>query len=109
MLITPVMRRKFDESGKFVDQHGDYPGVVKEVAAAMQVMLIDLHRSSEALIVKEGVEGSRRLFLNIPPNHFKTIRARKRITRISVNMVQLPWLHWYAVVSWIKNYHWPNT
>lgn len=77
VLITPVMRRKFDESGKFVDQHGDYPGVVKEVAAAMQVMLIDLHRSSEALIVKEGVEGSRRLFLNIPPNHFKNYKGKE--------------------------------
>jgi len=77
VLITPVMRRKFDETGKFVDQHGDYPGVVKEVAAAMNVPLIDLHRSSEALIVKEGVEGSRRLFLNIPPNHFKNYKGKE--------------------------------
>lgn len=76
VLITPVMRRKFDEAGKFVDQHGDYPGVVKEVAAAMNVPLIDLHKSSEALIVKEGVENSRRLFLNIPANHFKNYRGK---------------------------------
>ncbi|MCC7377993.1 MAG: rhamnogalacturonan acetylesterase, partial [Chitinophagaceae bacterium] len=61
ILITPVMRRKFDSAGRFVDQHGDYPAVVKEVAASMHVMLIDLHKSSEALIVKEGVENSRRL------------------------------------------------
>ncbi|HRI25505.1 MAG TPA: glycosyl hydrolase family 28 protein [Ferruginibacter sp.] len=77
VLITPVMRRKFDENGKFVDQHGDYPGVVKEVAAAMNVPLIDLHKSSEALIVKEGVEGSRRLFLNIPANHFKNYKGKE--------------------------------
>src|SRR4029079_6302458 len=25
IFITPVMRRKFDEAGKFVDTHGDYP------------------------------------------------------------------------------------
>lgn len=77
VLITPVMRRKFDEAGKFVDQHGDYPGVVREVAAAMNVPLIDLHKSSEALIVKEGVEGSGRLFLNIPPNHFKNYKGKE--------------------------------
>ena len=77
VLITPVMRRKFDEEGKFVDQHGDYPGVVKEVAAAMKVALIDLHKSSEALIVKEGVENSRRLFLNIPANHFKNYKGKE--------------------------------
>jgi DNA sulfur modification protein DndE len=77
ILVTPVMRRKFDDAGKFVDQHGDYPGVVKEVAAAMNVPLIDLHKSSEALIVKEGVENSRRLFLNIPAGHFKNYKGKE--------------------------------
>lgn len=76
VLITPVMRRKFDETGKFVDQHGDYPAVVKEVAAMMKVPLIDLHKSSEALIVQEGVENSKRFFLNIPPNHFKNYKGK---------------------------------
>lgn len=77
VLITPVMRRKFDANGKFVDQHGDYPGVVREVAAMMNVFLIDLHKSSEELIVKEGVEGSRRFFLNIPANHFKNYKGKE--------------------------------
>jgi DNA sulfur modification protein DndE len=77
ILLTPVMRRKFDEQGKFVDQHGDYPAVVKEVAAQMNVPLIDLHKSSEALIVKEGVENSKRLFLNIPKNHFKNYKGKE--------------------------------
>ncbi len=77
ILITPVMRRKFDEQGKFVDQHGDYPGVVKEVALQMNVPLIDLHKSSEALIVKEGLENSKRLFLNIPKNHFKNYKGKE--------------------------------
>ena len=77
ILITPVMRRKFDEKGNFVDQHGDYPGVVKEVAAMLKVPMIDLHKSSEALIVKEGVEGSKRLFLNIPAKHFKNYKGKE--------------------------------
>jgi DNA sulfur modification protein DndE len=77
VLITPVMRRKFDAAGKFVDQHGDYPGVVKEVAAALNVPLIDLHQSSEAMIVKEGVENSKRFFLHIPKDHFKNYAGKK--------------------------------
>lgn len=77
ILITPVMRRKFDEKGKFVDQHGDYPSVVKEVAAMMKVPLIDLHQMSEKLIVEHGVEGSRKLFLNIPTNHFKNYKGKE--------------------------------
>ena len=76
ILITPVMRRKFDSTGKFVDQHGDYPGVVKEVAALMNVILIDLHKSSEAMIVKEGVVDSKRMFMNIPANHFKNYKGK---------------------------------
>ena len=83
ILITPVMRRKFDEQGKFVDQHGDYPGVVKEVAAQMNVAVIDLHKSSEALIVQEGVENSKRLFLHIPPYHFKDAKVKEDNTHFS--------------------------
>lgn len=77
ILITPVMRRKFDEKGNFVDQHGDYPAVVKEVAGLLNIPLIDLHKSSEALIKQHGVEGSKKIFLNIPPGHFKNYKGKE--------------------------------
>lgn len=83
ILLTPVMRRKFDEQGKFVDQHGDYPAVVKEVAAELKVALIDMHKSSEELIVKEGVENSKRLFLHIPAGHFKDKKDKEDNTHFS--------------------------
>jgi DNA sulfur modification protein DndE len=73
VLITPVMRRKFDEAGRFVDQHGEYPGVVREVAAAYKVPLIDLHKSSEQLIVGHGVQGSEKLFKTTPAGHYTTL------------------------------------
>ncbi|HMK04208.1 MAG TPA: glycosyl hydrolase family 28 protein [Ferruginibacter sp.] len=76
VLITPVMRRKFDANGKFIDQHADYPGIVKEVAAMLNVFFIDLHKSSEAMIIKEGVENSKRFFLHIAPGHFKNYKAK---------------------------------
>lgn len=72
VLITPVMRRNFDAAGVFTDTHGDYPAVVIEVGKQLNVPVIDLHKSSEALILKEGVENSKRLFLHIPEGHFKT-------------------------------------
>jgi len=71
LLITPVMRRKFDEQGNFVDQHGDYPTVVKEVAMKLQVPLLDLHTKSKDAIVKLGVEDSKKMFLNLPSNTWK--------------------------------------
>src|SRR4051794_18740558 len=75
ILITPVMRRKFNAAGEFQDSHGDYPGVVKEVAALVKVPLIDLHKSSKDRIIQEGVEDSKRLFLSIPPDHFANYKG----------------------------------
>ncbi|MCF6404295.1 glycosyl hydrolase family 28 protein [Chitinophaga filiformis] len=73
ILITPVQRRKFDEKGAFADQHGDYPRVVREVAASNKVPLIDLHKSSEALLVQHGVQGSEKLFKTTGPGHYTTL------------------------------------
>lgn len=78
ILITPVMRRKFDASGNFVDQHGDYPGVVKFLADSLHIPLIDLHASSKKMIEDEGVEGSKKMFLWIDSNHFKVMPVGKR-------------------------------
>ncbi|MBW8687593.1 glycosyl hydrolase family 28 protein [Chitinophaga rhizophila] len=73
VLLTSVQRRKFDEKGAFVDQHGDYPGVVRQVAASLKVPLIDLHKSSEALLIQHGVAGSEKLFKTTPAGHYTTL------------------------------------
>ena len=67
VLMTPVMRRRFDKDGKFYDTHGDYPDYVRQVAKDQNASLIDMHRKSEAVIVKYGVEGSKELFLQLKP------------------------------------------
>src|SRR6185369_12150848 len=66
-LLTPVMRRRFDKDGKFYDTHGEYPDIIRSVAKEQSVPLIDMHRKSEAVIVKYGDEGSRKLFLQLKP------------------------------------------
>src|SRR5690606_13625522 len=65
LLITPVMRRKFDANGVFVDQHGDYPTVMKEVGKEMKVSVLDLHAKSRKVIEQHGVENSKHMFLNL--------------------------------------------
>ena len=67
VLLTPVMRRRFDKDGKFYDTHGEYPDIVREVALEQQVPLIDLHRKSELVIVGYGADNSRKLFLQLKP------------------------------------------
>ena len=68
VLLTPVMRRKFDKDGNFVDQHPpEYPETIREVAREQKVPLIDMHRKSEAVIKRYGAEGSRALFRQLNP------------------------------------------
>ncbi len=70
LLITPVSRRKFDAEGKFVDQHGEYPGVVRALANQLRVPMIDLTAQSQAVIEQHGVEGSKALFMHYPGTLF---------------------------------------
>jgi lysophospholipase L1-like esterase len=67
VLLTPVMRRRFDKDGKFYDVHGGYPDLTRRVAAEQKVVLIDMHRMSEKVLVKYGPEESRKLFLQLKP------------------------------------------
>ena len=67
VLLTPVMRRRFDKGSKFYDTHGEYPDIVRSVANEEKVTMIDMHRMSEAVIVRYGVENSKKLFLQLKP------------------------------------------
>ncbi len=67
VLLTPVVRRRFDKDGKFYDSHGEYPDIVRSVAKEKKVPLIDMQKKTEALVVRYGVEGSRSLFLQLKP------------------------------------------
>lgn len=68
VLLTPVMRRRFDKDGKFYDTHGEYPDIVRAVAAENKVPLIDMHRQSERVLKQYGAEESKKLFLQLKPN-----------------------------------------
>ncbi len=66
ILATPVYRRKF-EAGKLVDTHGEYPDLVRAVAAEQNVPLLDMHARSRDVLERAGDEGSRKLFLQLQP------------------------------------------
>lgn len=66
VLLTPVMRRRFDEKGVFYDTHpAQYPNVMRGVAAEQKVALIDMHHKSEQVLKSYGPEESRKLFLQL--------------------------------------------
>ncbi|HPR33704.1 MAG TPA: rhamnogalacturonan acetylesterase [Prolixibacteraceae bacterium] len=72
ILCTPIVRRKFNESGQLEETHGVYPDVVREVASAMNVPLADLHERSKVLVTEQGDDASKALYLHIPPGQYPT-------------------------------------
>ncbi|OON69654.1 rhamnogalacturonan acetylesterase [Hymenobacter sp. CRA2] len=90
VLITPVARRKFDAAGKVEDTHAAYAELVRKVARANNVPLIDLSQTSMALLQQFGVENSRLLYNQLAPGehpnypdgrddntHFSELGARR--------------------------------
>ncbi|WP_329260193.1 rhamnogalacturonan acetylesterase [Streptomyces sp. NBC_01478] len=71
VLVTPIVRRWFNADGTLnngtallVNGLGvDLPGVVRSVAAAEGVTLIDLTAQTKALVESLGVEGSKAIYL----------------------------------------------
>lgn len=71
VLVTPIVRRWFNADGTLnngtallVNGLGvDHPAVVRSVAAAEDVPLIDLTAKTKALVESLGVEGSKSLYL----------------------------------------------
>ena len=77
VLCTSIVRRRFDDNGEFHDVHGVYPGIVREVAESLDVPLLDMHRKSELLIRSLGPEGSKEIFLWVPPGVYAALPGGK--------------------------------
>lgn len=63
VLLTSIVRRKFNEQGQLEETHGDYPKAVRELAAELKVVLIDHNQSSKALVQSMGPDSSKSLFM----------------------------------------------
>lgn len=64
VLVTPIARRLFDGTGKFLPgSHGAYPAAVKAAAAEAGVPVIDLTSATEDFLALLGDEDSRQLFV----------------------------------------------
>ncbi|MGW1028713.1 rhamnogalacturonan acetylesterase [Streptomyces sp. NPDC002577] len=71
VLVTPIVRRWFNSDGTLNNNTAllvnglgvDHPGVIRSVAAAEDVPLIDLTAKTKALVESLGVEGSKALYL----------------------------------------------
>lgn len=64
VLITPVSRETFDDSGKIANSFGDYPEAVRRVAKEQNVALIDLQKMSAAFYEALGKGRAQVAFAN---------------------------------------------
>ncbi|WP_144213271.1 rhamnogalacturonan acetylesterase [Flavobacterium panacis] len=67
IILTPVARNFPWKDGILNDVHGDYDQAPKDVAAEMNVPLIDLNKASREFFTKKGKEFvSEKYFMNLP-------------------------------------------
>ena len=67
ILLTPVARRKFDQSGTIEGTHDVYSKIVRDVAKEEKVILFDMDKTTQHLYQQFGVENSKLLFLQLKP------------------------------------------
>lgn len=70
VLVTPMERRRFDDSGKPASTLADYAEAVRRVGAGDRVPVIDLHAMSLKLYAALGPDRSTRAFVFYPPGIF---------------------------------------
>ena len=63
VLLSSIVRRKFDKAGNLIDTHGDYIIAVKELAGKQKVPFIDMNAKIFEMISDLGMEESKKLFL----------------------------------------------
>ena len=66
VLVTPTSRRFFDDKGKIINTHEDYPEAMKFIASRENVPLIDLNRMTATFYEALGVEPSKHAFVHYP-------------------------------------------
>ena len=67
ILMSSIVRRKFNEYGTLEDTHGNYPLVVRMVARDLEVPFIDMQYLTERLERKYGPEKSKSIHLHFEP------------------------------------------
>lgn len=70
VIVTPTARRRFDEKGIVVNTLGDFPDAARQVAAELQVPLVDLNQMTTVFYRTLGEEDSKKALVHYPANSF---------------------------------------
>lgn len=67
VLFTPIVRRNFGADSLLIDTHGSYTQAVRNVAAELDVPLVDLNVITHEFVEKLGPEVSKDYFMHVEP------------------------------------------
>ncbi|MGF7024708.1 MULTISPECIES: rhamnogalacturonan acetylesterase [Sphingobacterium] len=82
ILLTPIARRKF-ENGLLIKTHGEYPAIIRKVAADTQTAYIDMEDKTTKLVQSYGDEGSKKLFLHVESGDRNYPQGKKDDTHLN--------------------------
>lgn len=103
VIFTSIVRRHFDEAtGKLIDSHGEYITATRNVAARMNVPLIDLNTLTHQWVEALGDEASKQYFMWIKKdNTHLNIAGAKAVAAMVVQTFKdkLP-----ELVPYVRNY-----
>jgi lysophospholipase L1-like esterase len=96
IIATPVVRRKWDAGGNFIDTLGDYPAAARTVAREENVPLLELHDLTLKMESGAGVEGSRKFHFTGDDTHFSEAGARgvAALAAEEIHRLRLPLARW---------------
>jgi lysophospholipase L1-like esterase len=77
VICTSVARRRFHQNGQFLDSHGEYLDLARNVARKEGALLIDMYEKSKKLLITLGAEDSASLFLHLKPGENKNFPEGK--------------------------------
>jgi pectinesterase len=109
VVATSVVRRHWDDAGKFLDTLGDYPAAARAVAAEEKVPLLEIHDLTLKMESEAGIEGSKHFHLWPFPgeidglkkdfhddSHFSALGARRvaALVAAEIHRLGLPLATW---------------
>ena len=69
VLLTSIVRRRFDGEGRLIPTHLGYPDAMRALAKERSIRLIDLERITGDMLLEMGAEESAALYNHVPAGH----------------------------------------
>lgn len=78
VLLTSIVRRKFDENGRLINTLADYTAATRQTAEETHTPLIDMDEKTRALIQEMGPEASKSIYLWVSKNDYPNLKTDKK-------------------------------